>query len=191
MSGYKNFAIVGAGVTGSFVVRQFLKDKAVGTVNEVVVLTRQVGLEDLTLSHIPLAHQFWQGSKTAIEGDAKVIPVDYSDKESIKRALTGIDVVVSAIAQAALRLQEGIATAAKEAGVKLFVPSEFGTPTEGATEGHFVEKAGIQGQLKAAGMPYALFYTGAFADFVWDAYVAFSKRFPPISQLTVVQVSGS
>ena len=42
MSGYKNFAIVGAGVTGSFVVREFLKYKAVGTVNQVVVLTRQV-----------------------------------------------------------------------------------------------------------------------------------------------------
>jgi hypothetical protein len=42
MSGYKNFAIVGAGIIGSFVVRQFLKEKAAGTINEVVVLTRQV-----------------------------------------------------------------------------------------------------------------------------------------------------
>ena len=102
-----------------------------------------------------------------------MIPVDYSDKESVKSALSGIDVVVSTIAQAALGLQEGIAEAAKEAGVKLFVPSEFGTPTEGATEGHFIEKAGIQDQLKSVGLPYALFYTGAFADFIWDAYVAF------------------
>jgi len=148
MSGYKNFAIVGAGITGSFVVRQFLKYKAVGTVNEVVVLTRQ-------------------GSKTTFEGDAKVIPVDYSNKESVKSALSGIDVVISTIAQAALRLQELIAVAAKEAGVKLFVPSEFGPATEGATEGHFAEKAGIQSQLKAVGIPYALFYTGAFADYIW------------------------
>ena len=44
MSGYKNFAIVGAGKTGSFIVRQFLKDKVAGTVNEVVVLTRQVSI---------------------------------------------------------------------------------------------------------------------------------------------------
>lgn len=42
MSGYKNFAIVGAGLTGSFIIRQFLKEKAAGTVNQVVVLTRQV-----------------------------------------------------------------------------------------------------------------------------------------------------
>jgi hypothetical protein len=44
MSGYKNFAIVGAGKTGSFIVRQFLKDKVAGAVNEVVVLTRQVSI---------------------------------------------------------------------------------------------------------------------------------------------------
>jgi hypothetical protein len=75
-------------------------------------------------------------------------------------------------------LQEVIAVAAKEAGVKLFVPSEFGPVTEGATEGHFLEKAGIQGQLKAVGIPYSLFYTGAFADFIWHAYVAsFSASF--------------
>ena len=42
MSGYKNFAIVGAGTFGAFVVRQFLKEKAAGTVNDVIVLTRQI-----------------------------------------------------------------------------------------------------------------------------------------------------
>jgi glutamyl-tRNA reductase len=42
MAGYKNFAVVGAGTLGNYVIRQFLKDKAAGTVNEVVVLTRQV-----------------------------------------------------------------------------------------------------------------------------------------------------
>lgn len=44
MSGYKNFAVIGAGATGSYLVRQFLKDKTAGTVNQVVVLTRQVSL---------------------------------------------------------------------------------------------------------------------------------------------------
>lgn len=48
MSGYKNFAIVGAGTLGNFVIRQFLNEKAAGTVNEVVVLTRQVNSNDLS-----------------------------------------------------------------------------------------------------------------------------------------------
>jgi hypothetical protein len=44
MSGYKNFAIVGTGVTGSFIVSQLLKYKATGTVNEVIVLICEVRL---------------------------------------------------------------------------------------------------------------------------------------------------
>ena len=44
MSGYKNFAVVGAGATGSYLVRQFSKDKVTGKVNQIVVLTRQVSL---------------------------------------------------------------------------------------------------------------------------------------------------
>ncbi|KAI9466589.1 NAD-P-binding protein [Lactarius psammicola] len=151
MSGYKNFAIVGAGTFGSFVVRQFLKDKAAGTVNEVVVLTRQ-------------------GSKTTIEGDAKVVAVDYSNKEAIKSALTGVDVVICTISSTVLDLQAGIAAAAKEAGVKLFVPSEFGNVSEGETQGMFGEKAVLQSQLKALGIPWAIFYTGPFADFIWSPF---------------------
>jgi uncharacterized protein YbjT (DUF2867 family) len=113
-----------------------------------------------------------QGSKTVIEGDAKVVPVDYSSKESIRNALTGVDVVICTIGGQALDLQGGIAEAAKEAGVKLFIPSEFGGISEGATVGLFGEKAGIQRQLKALGIPYAFFYTGPFADFMWASYVS-------------------
>jgi saccharopine dehydrogenase-like NADP-dependent oxidoreductase len=42
MSGYTNFAVVGAGTLGNYIVQQLLKDKAAGTVKEVVVLSRQV-----------------------------------------------------------------------------------------------------------------------------------------------------
>ena len=42
MSGYTNFAVIGAGKFGNFVIQQLLKDKAAGTVKEVVVLTREV-----------------------------------------------------------------------------------------------------------------------------------------------------
>jgi uncharacterized protein YbjT (DUF2867 family) len=148
MSGYKNFAVVGAGAIGGFIIRQLLTDKAAGTVNDVVVLTRQ-------------------GSKTTVDPAAKLITVDYSNKESIKKALTGVDVVISTISGTALDVQPRIAEAAKEVGVELFVPSEFGGPTEGETEGYFGAKANIQEQLKAIGIPYTLFYTGPFSDYLW------------------------
>ena len=39
MSGYKNFAVIGAGKIGSFIIHQLLTEKAAGTVDNVVVLT--------------------------------------------------------------------------------------------------------------------------------------------------------
>ena len=60
-----------------------------------------------------------------IQGDAKVIEVVYSSDESIKDVLTGVDVVISTAAIAALDIQVKIAAAAKNAEVKLFVPSEY------------------------------------------------------------------
>src|SRR6266404_566475 len=170
MSGYKNFAIVGAGVLGSFTVRQLLKDKAVGTINEVVVLTRQVCLYASVTAALVTRHG--QGSKTTVEGDAKVVAVDYSNKESVKEALHGVDVVICTISGTAIHLQAGIAAAAKEAGVKLFIPSEFGNISEGETEGLIGRKAAIQNQMKAVGIPWAIFYTGLFADFIFAPYVS-------------------
>ncbi|KAH9978228.1 NAD-P-binding protein [Lactifluus volemus] len=152
MSGYKNFAIIGAGDLGMYVVRQFLEEKAAGTIDEVVVLTRQE-------------------SNRIIEGDARVVPVDYSSRDSIRDALIGIDVVICTISGAVIDLQRVIIEAAKEAGVQLFLPSEFGGATEGKTEGVFGEKADIQRLLIDLDLPYAAFYTGPFADGLWQSYL--------------------
>jgi uncharacterized protein YbjT (DUF2867 family) len=113
-----------------------------------------------------------KGSKTTVQGDAKVIQVDYNNEESIKYALTGVDVVISTVPIPALDVQEKIAAAAKEVDVKLFVPSEYGNVTEETTEGVDGEKANIQGHLKALGMPYAAFYTGPWSDYAWVSYVS-------------------
>jgi hypothetical protein len=42
MSGFKNFAIVGAGNVGGFIVEELLKQKAAGSVNEVTIVSRPV-----------------------------------------------------------------------------------------------------------------------------------------------------
>jgi len=113
-----------------------------------------------------------KGSTNPIQGDAKVIQVDYSNDASIKHALTGADVVISTVPEAAFDVQWKIAAAAKEVDVKLFVPSEFGGISEGVSEGIDMEKANNQVQLKTLGLPYTSFYTGAFADQIWDPYVS-------------------
>jgi uncharacterized protein YbjT (DUF2867 family) len=97
-----------------------------------------------------------------------VTQVDYSNEASIKQALAGVDVVISTVPATAFDVQWKLATAAKEVDVKLFVPSEFGGISEGASEGLLVEKAKVQAQLKALGLPYTAFYTGAFADSFWE-----------------------
>jgi uncharacterized protein YbjT (DUF2867 family) len=96
-----------------------------------------------------------------------LVAVDYSNKESIKKALTGVDVVISTVAVSALHVQPGIAEAAKEVGVKLFVPSEFGGASTAPKSGPHSIKTNIQERLRVIGIPYALFATGPFADFLW------------------------
>jgi hypothetical protein len=44
MTGYKNFAVVGAGEIGGFIIHQLLVDKVAGIINNVVVLTSQGSL---------------------------------------------------------------------------------------------------------------------------------------------------
>ena len=48
MSGYKNFAVIGAGAIGTFIIHQLLTDKAAGTIDVVVVLTRQASVASAT-----------------------------------------------------------------------------------------------------------------------------------------------
>src|ERR1700730_9475501 len=69
MAGYKNFAIVGAGTLGNYVIRQFLKDKAAGTVNEVVVLTRQVSYRPVNLcARCRISNDVWTGLQEHCRG---------------------------------------------------------------------------------------------------------------------------
>jgi uncharacterized protein YbjT (DUF2867 family) len=140
------------------------------------------------LSQTLQAPYLLQGSKTTVEGDARVFPVDYSNKQSVKDALAGVDVVICTISTSAIGVQVGIAEAAKEAGIKLFVPSEFGGTAEG-TPSFFNTKASVRDQLRAMSLPYALFYTGPYADWIWTPCV--SANLYLAIQLTIVQIPGA
>ena len=180
MSGYTNFAVIGAGNFGNTIIQQLLKDKAAGTVKKIVVLTRQVKYPSLTsnlvvhdvLSTTDALVVDTQGSNTPVQGDAKLIQVDYSKDDSIKQALAGVHVVISTIQPTAIDVQAKIAAAAKEVGVQLFCPSEFGGISENETDGIFAAKAAMQEKLKAMGLPYAAFYNGPFSDMAWIPYVS-------------------
>lgn len=68
-----------------------------------------------------------------------------------------------------------VAEAAKAAGVKLFIPSEFGNPTtevkEPETKGFIVEKLRLHQRLRELNLPFVLFFTGPWPEFCLTPYV--------------------
>ena len=99
---------------------------------------------------------------------AKVAVVDYNSAESLKVAITGADVVISTVTRGALQVQHQFAEQAKAAGVKLFVPSEFGNDTSRPNpEGIFAIKQSIHHKCKELDLPYALFITGPSPNYVF------------------------
>ncbi|BGP24101.1 hypothetical protein JCM10295v2_003003 [Rhodotorula toruloides] len=85
--------------------------------------------------------------------------VDYSSSSSLVDALKGVD------------------AAAKEAGVKLFVPGEFGNPTTNIEQAEvhpiMYGKKQIQDLLKSVGLPTLLVFNGPFSDTTFNAFLGF------------------
>uniref|UniRef100_A0A060SY51 ARAD1A09636p n=1 Tax=Blastobotrys adeninivorans TaxID=409370 RepID=A0A060SY51_BLAAD len=143
-------ALIGAsGNLGPAVLNQLLE-----AVFDVTVLTRQ------------------ESNKT-FDTRAKVAKVDYGSLDSLKNAFSGQDVVVSTLGVGAvprdthLRLVD----AAAAAGVKRFIPSEYGCDTTNPNTAKlpvFGDKIAVQDHLKKAseqsGLSYSLLMTGPFLD---------------------------
>ncbi|KAI0198166.1 NAD(P)-binding protein [Astrocystis sublimbata] len=156
MSILKKVAIVGAsGNLGPNVLQQVVKAGF-----EVTVLTRKSG------SH-------------AYPASVKEAEVDYDSMDSLVAALKGQDAVVSTIASAALSRQLLLVEAAAKAGVKRFLPSEFGSDTTNAKSAQlpsYGDKVTVQKALKeqaaqSGGMTYTLVMNGPFFD--WGMRVGF------------------
>lgn len=101
----------------------------------------------------------------------KVVEVDYESPESLTNALRGQDAVVSTIGTAVLSKQLLLVEAAAKAGVKRFLPSEFGSNTvhpKVSKLPSFRDKIAVQDALKkeaeTGGMTYTLVVTGPFLD---------------------------
>ncbi|EJD46928.1 NAD(P)-binding protein [Auricularia subglabra TFB-10046 SS5] len=116
-----------------------------------------------------------RGENTKIPEGATITIVDYTEPEELAAALL-LDLV-----------HLPLADAAKAAGVKLFVPSEYGVVSHDLPEGLLSFKprlhaylksiAGTRGRLtfasKSIGLPYTLYYNGLFADLPLFLFPAF------------------
>ncbi|KAL1858133.1 hypothetical protein VTK73DRAFT_7928 [Phialemonium thermophilum] len=104
--------------------------------------------------------------------NVQVRVVDYASHDSLVSALSGVDALVSAMATQFLGLQDPLLDAAVAAGVRFFIPSEFGLasgdPRLVADFPLFTGKKALQDRLAAlrgAGkLDYALLYVGLWLD---------------------------
>jgi uncharacterized protein YbjT (DUF2867 family) len=71
-----------------------------------------------------------EGSSSTFPSGVKVVRANYDSIDSLKKAFEGQDVVISLVAGAVLGDQNKLIDAAIAAGVKRFLPSEFGSNTE-------------------------------------------------------------
>ncbi|KAI9437594.1 NAD-P-binding protein [Lactarius indigo] len=154
MSGFKKFAVVGAGNVGGFIVDELLKQKAAGAIEEIIIVTR------------PASKDKEQNKAYAARG-VRITVAEFTDVPALTTALAGAHVVISTISTFAIDAQVHIAQAAKAAGAEAFIPSEFGGPTENLKDNTLGIKGAIHTKLREVGPPLLLVYTGPFSDMLW------------------------
>ncbi|KIJ68848.1 hypothetical protein HYDPIDRAFT_107112 [Hydnomerulius pinastri MD-312] len=146
---FKSFAIVGAGPhIGIPIVKAFL---AIST--PILVIARPTS----DISVLPT------------DANLKVVRADYQSVSSVTDVLQAhkIDVVISAVSlvTGGVAAQNVIADAAKAAGVRLFVPSEYGTKVQ-SEQGPTGAKVRFSNYLKSIGLPSLRIYNGLFHEFI-------------------------
>jgi hypothetical protein len=119
-------------------------------------------------------------SASAFQGpNIQIKEVDYSSRESLVAALTGVDAAVSAIGTKFVDDQKTIIDAAVEAGVKFFIPSEFGLanthPLLQRDFSIFEDKNRIQAHLEnyrqRGKIDYALIFVGLWLDWGIEGFI--------------------
>jgi hypothetical protein len=131
MSGYKSFAVWGAGAIGKPIVVELLKFKSSGAIEKVSVLTRPV------CSNIDAQRPFQRSlcpmlqtskdnetNKALAAQGATIIPFDI-DAAGAADSLSGIEVIISAL-RFGREAEAKNVHLLKQHGVKLFVPSAWG-----------------------------------------------------------------
>ncbi|KZP05268.1 NAD(P)-binding protein [Athelia psychrophila] len=143
---YKNFVVIGSGTIGGPIAKALLAEGA-----NVTVISRagSTSVKDLPAG-------------------IKVVSVSLTDVPALAATFKehNIEVVVSTVAQAALPEQHLLGDAAKQAGVKLFLPSEFGYSTIGLTEGELGLKSKFGEYLEEIGLPFTRIFDGGFITFI-------------------------
>jgi uncharacterized protein YbjT (DUF2867 family) len=111
------------------------------------------------------------GSDSRFPKGTDVVEVDYESFESLRGALQGQDAVVSCVTSAQTGTQNQLIDAAIAAGVKRFLPSEFGSDLDNPKTqklpvfAHKVQtQEYIRSQSRGTDMSYTFLYNSGFLD---------------------------
>ncbi|KIK40646.1 hypothetical protein CY34DRAFT_807005 [Suillus luteus UH-Slu-Lm8-n1] len=161
---FKSFAIIGAGPNiGIHIVKAFL---AIST--PILIIARPASTN---VAALPVD-----------DPNLKVVRADYTSVSEISTILREykVDVLISAVTLVfgGVVGQNVLADAAKEAGVKLFVPSEFGIKPQLAKGGLAFQKTDFAVYAKSIGLPTLRVFNGLFYEFVpWLTALADTGKF--------------
>ncbi|CAG8583395.1 8454_t:CDS:2 [Paraglomus occultum] len=104
---------------------------------------------------------------------AEIIYADYNQHDDLVQVLSGTDALISAAAPGVANggydfdaLQTPLLNAAKAAGVRRFIPSEFGTETQLGDHPMTDTKATFRQKVKESGLEYTFIITGTFAEYL-------------------------
>ncbi|KAM0478951.1 hypothetical protein ACHAPX_004929 [Trichoderma viride] len=148
MAAYKNVAIAGStGILGPSVVEAFQKS---GHFN-ITLLARANNIDAVKDQFLGI----------------KVVQIDYDSPESLAKALENQDAVVSTLNHELHKPQIALIDASIKAGVKRFIPSEYGADAsiQEIREIPYLRSKGIvQDYLIKPGLSYTFLYTGPFLE---------------------------
>ncbi|KAJ2726444.1 hypothetical protein GGI07_000582 [Coemansia sp. Benny D115] len=152
MTVIKNVALVGTGNLSVFYVKEF---KKAGSEFNLTVFTRPESLDKAK-------------KLTGNDPKIEIRTVAYTNEEEIAEALKDQDVVLCLLAFEGQQYQPYFINAAQKAGVKWFIPSEFGVDLENPRNASLIffnDKVQARKQLESqADMAYTYIMPGAFAD---------------------------
>ncbi|GAQ03176.1 hypothetical protein ALT_0497 [Aspergillus lentulus] len=150
MTAIQKVALLGKGFLGSAVLDQLIKSGF-----SVTVLTRS------------------RSSIQEVPAGVAVVEVDYASADSLEQALRGHDAVVSTINSAAFMIQKPAIDASIRAGVKRFIPADFGaltTAPEAQDLPVHARPVEIQNYLKEKAelgeLEYTILAVGLFLEYV-------------------------
>lgn len=106
---------------------------------------------------------------------AQIRPFVVTSSEATS-ALKGIDVLISTQGMTSLDLQDHILRPAVDAGVKLFVPAEFGITTDGRPEPIFAHKVHLREEAARLGLPTTVIFTGLWTEFALNVVTGDNPR---------------